>query len=76
MTVKAPFDNELFIVSTNSFDGQVRKDKYGYLSTRAEDGGSGLGIPSMRAIVSKYNGEMNISNTDSEFMVDTRITII
>lgn len=76
LTVKAPFDNELFIVSTNSFDGQVRKDKYGYLSTRAEDGGSGLGIPSMRAIVSKYNGEMNISNTDSEFMVDTRISII
>lgn len=76
LTVKAPFDNELFIVSTNAFDGQVRKDKYGYLSTRAEEGGSGLGIPSMRAIVSKYNGEMNISNTDSEFMVDTRITII
>ena len=76
LTVKAPFDNELFIVSTNSFDGQVRKDKHGYLSTRAEEGGSGLGIPSMRAIVSKYNGEMEISNTDSEFMVDTRINII
>ena len=76
LTVKAPFDIELFIVSKNSFDGQVRKDKHGYLSTRAEDGGSGLGIPSMRAIVSKYNGEMNISNTDSEFKVDTRITII
>ena len=76
LTVKAPFDNELFIVSTNSFDGQVRKENRGYRSTRAEDGGSGMGIPSMRSIVSKYGGVLEISNTDTQFMVDARVTII
>ena len=76
LTVKAPFDNELFIVSTNSFDGNVRKEDRGYRSTRAEDGGSGLGIPSMRSIVAKYGGVLEISNTDTQFMVDARIPII
>ena len=76
LTVKAPFDNGLFIVSTNSFDGQVRKENRGYRSTRAEDGGSGMGIPSMRSIVSKYGGVLEISNTDTQFMVDARIPII
>ena len=75
LTVKAPYGDELFIVSTNSFDGHVRKEDQDYRSTRAEDGGSGLGIPSMRSIVSKYGGALEISHTDTQFMVDARMKL-
>ncbi len=75
LTVKAPYGDELFIVSTNSFDGHVRKEDRDYRSTRAEDGGTGLGIPSMRAITSKYGGVLEISNTDTAFMVDARMKL-
>ncbi|MCR5035367.1 MAG: GHKL domain-containing protein [Clostridia bacterium] len=76
LTVKAPYGEELFIVSTNSFDGYVRKEDRDYRSTRAEGGGTGLGIPSMRAIASKYGGTLEIHNTETAFMVDARIKLL
>ena len=75
LSVKAMHGDELFIVSTNTFDGQVRKEYRDYHSTRGEDGGSGLGIPSMRSITSKYGGVLEISNTDTEFLVNARMKL-
>ena len=75
LSVKAVHGNELFIVSTNTFDGQVQKEYRDYLSTRGEEGGSGLGIPSMRSITSKYGGTLEISNTDAEFLVNARMRL-
>lgn len=66
---------ELFIVSANTFDGVVRKESGGFLTTRAEDGGSGTGIPSMRAIASKYGGTLEISNEDTRFFVNARMKL-
>jgi len=75
LSAKAIHGDELFIVSTNTFNGQVQKEYRDYLSTRGEEGGSGLGIPSMRSITSKYGGALEISNTDTEFLVNARIRL-
>ena len=75
LSVKAVHGDELFIVSTNTFDGNVKKEYHDYHSTRAEESGSGLGIPSMRSITSKYGGTLEISNTDTEFFVNARMEL-
>ena len=76
LTLKVVHGKELFIVSTNTFNGEVRKEDSGFLTTRAEDGGSGLGIPSMRAITAKYGGTLEVSNTDTRFFVNARMNLV
>ena len=75
LSVKAVHGDELFIVSTNTFDGKVLKEDHYYYSTRLEESGSGLGIPSMRSITSKYGGTLEVSNTHSEFLINARMKL-
>lgn len=60
--------NNLYVVSTNSFGGKVRKSKNGYLSTRHS--GKGTGLVSISAIAEKYHGSARAYNSDKEFFVD------
>lgn len=65
--------NRLYIVSTNSFDGKVRKGKDGYRSTRHD--GNAIGLSAIAAAAEKYGGNAKASNSDTEFFVDVMMEI-
>lgn len=73
LTMEINHGNQLYVVSTNSFDGKIRKGKDGYRSTKHS--GKGLGLVSIAAIAEKYNGTVQVSNSDKEFFVDVVLKI-
>ena len=73
LTTEIRHGNRLYIVSTNSFDGRVRKEKDGYRSTK--HGGNGIGLTAIAAAAEKYNGSAQASNSGTEFFVDVMLKI-
>ena len=73
LTTQVRHGNRLYIVSTNSFDGKVRKSKDGYLSTKQD--GTGIGLASISVVSEKYGGLAKVSNSDTEFFVDVMLKI-
>lgn len=65
--------NSLYVISTNSFNGIVRKGIDGYHSTKHS--GRGTGLFSIAAIAEKYNGTTQAHHSDTEFFVDVVIQI-
>lgn len=58
--------NELYIVSTNDFNGRVLKNGDEYRSTTR--GGTGTGLISIAAVAEKYGGAMRAYNSETEFL--------
>ena len=73
LSVTTRHDSYLYIVSTNTFDGIVKKEKNQYQTTRKN--GHGIGLSSIQLTVEKYNGTVQFSNDDSRFYVDIMIPI-
>lgn len=73
LTTEIHHGNSLYVVSSNSFDGKVRKGKDGYYSTYHS--GKGIGLASISAIAEKYHGSARISNDSKEFFVDIVLKI-
>lgn len=73
LTTEVRHQNRLYIVSTNSFDGKVRKGKDGYHSTKHS--GTGIGLASISAVSEKYGGSAKASNNAKEFFVDVILKI-
>ncbi len=73
LTTELRQGNSLYIVSTNSFNGHVRKGKNGYYSTRHD--GRGIGLASIAAVAEKYNGSARFSNSDTEFFIDVVLRV-
>ncbi|MDE6313470.1 MAG: ATP-binding protein [Lachnospiraceae bacterium] len=73
LTTEIRHGNRLYIVSTNSFDGKVRKGKDGYRSTKHS--GNGIGLAAIAAAAEKYGGSAQASNSDTEFFVDVVLKI-
>lgn len=73
LTTELRQGNNLYIVSTNSFDGYVRKGKNGYCSTRRD--GRGIGLPSIAAVAEKFGGSARFSNSDTEFFIDVVLKV-
>ena len=73
LTSQVRHGNQLYIVSTNSFDGKVRKGKDGYLSTKRN--GNGIGLSAIAATAEKYGGSAKASNSNTEFFVDIVLKI-
>lgn len=66
--------NSLYIVSTNSFDGKILKDRVGkYLSTKRS--GHGTGLSSIAAAAEKYGGSANFYNSGKEFYADVVLKV-
>lgn len=67
---KADFEDngDLYIVTTNGFNGVIKKDKDKYISTKAT--GSGIGIESIKTIVKRYNGFVSFYNDEKTFFAD------
>ncbi len=73
LTAEIRHGNSLYVVSTNSFDGKVRKVKGEYRSTKHS--GYGTGLASVAAVAEKYGGSSQVHNSDKEFFVDIVIKI-
>lgn len=59
----------LFINIQNSYTGNLNKKGTVYLSTKEDKGKHGIGLRNVERVVKKYNGNMEISDTDSVFDV-------
>jgi len=73
LTTQIRYGSRLYIVSTNSFDGRVRKGKDGYHSTKHS--GNGIGLTAIAAAAEKYSGSVQASNSETEFFVDVVLKI-
>ena len=73
LTTEIRHKNSLYIVSTNSFDGHVRKEKDRYRSTKHN--GNGIGLASITATAEKHGGSARFSNNDREFFADVVLRI-
>lgn len=73
LSVITRHDAYLYIVSTNTFDGIVKKEKNQYQTTRKN--GHGIGLSSIQLTVEKYNGTAQFSNDASRFYVDVMMPI-
>ena len=73
LTTQIRHGNRLYIVSTNNFDGRVRRGKEGYRSTKHS--GYGIGLTAIAAAAEKYGGSAQVSNSDTEFFVDVVLKI-
>ena len=69
ISVKGKYQNgSLFFLIENNYSGEILQNKKGlYLSSKHE--GRGLGLPSVRDMVAKYDGMMDISHTEDTFSV-------
>ena len=63
----------LYIVSTNSFDGKVKKNQETYMSTKRN--GEGTGLFSIKTIAEKHKGMAQISNNDRNFFIDIMLKL-
>lgn len=68
LSVTVKNDVNLYIVSTNSFNGIVRLKHDHYLSTKRS--GNSIGIHSMKMIAEKYHGIAKFSHSTNEFYSD------
>jgi two-component system sensor histidine kinase AgrC len=60
--------NNLSIVIINSYDGNLRRGKNGrILTTKSEPSNHGIGLQSIKKTVEKYNGVIQIENSENEF---------
>ena len=59
--------NNLVIKIKNAFNNEIRYNKEEMMSTK--EGHSGLGIKSVKSVVSKYQGEIRMDITDNMFSV-------
>jgi hypothetical protein len=67
--------DELVICCVNSFDGILKYDEDGMITTRKTEGGHGIGLKSIRDAAERSGGYMEIGNTGSEFTINVVIDI-
>lgn len=73
LTAQIRHGNRLYVVSSNNFDGNVRKGKTGYRSTRHD--GHGIGLASITAVAEKYDGMAHFYHREKDFFVDVMLKI-
>lgn len=73
LDLEARQGNCLYIVSTNSFDGNPRISAGQYLSTKRA--GEGLGLLSISSVAEKYHGYARMSHKGTDFFVDVMLKI-
>ena len=73
ITFKADMEEngDIYIVTTNGFSGEVKKEQEKYFSTKK--GGSGIGLQSVGSVVDRYNGYVNFYNDQNTFYADIMI---
>lgn len=75
LTIEILEQNSLYIVSSNSSDGNLKKESGIYQTTKKHGGGRsqtehGIGLYSIRTLAEKYNGMSQFSYENGQFCVD------
>lgn len=65
----------LFINIRNSYEGSIRKQGNGYLTTKKDAGKHGIGLQNVKRVVDNYHGNMEISDSDHIFDVKVMLYI-
>lgn len=65
----------LFINIRNSYEGSIRKQGNGYLTTKKDAGKHGIGLQNVKRAVDNYHGNMEISDRDHIFDVKVMLYI-
>lgn len=73
LSVAIKNNRNLYIVSTNSFNGIVRMKEKQYLSTKRHR--NGIGIHSMKIISEKYHGIAKFYHSENEFYADIMLQV-
>lgn len=71
MVISEEQNRELYIAISNSFSGKLKKKGDRYLSTHK--GGNGIGLISIAATASRYDGTADFSHDDSVFYSDVML---
>ena len=66
--MKADSSNMLTVIE-NPYKGRLRKENGGYVSTKADSKNHGIGLKIVEDITSKYQGEVQICDTEQRFVV-------
>lgn len=74
LSVSVEKEKNLYIVSTNNFDGKINKRNGQYLPVYKQ-GGSGIGLSSIETIAEKYHGFARFSHIGTEFYIDVMIPL-
>ncbi len=75
LTIRTMNQTTLYIVSSNAFDGRYRRRRGKYLSTRLDQGGSGIGLDSMQTVAERYGGSMSAYHQGNNFFVDIMMKV-
>ena len=75
LTVRTVNNKTIYIVETNNFDGKVKIRRGEYQSTRIGQGGSGIGMRSMKAVTERYRGTMKAYHEGKQFFVDIMMNV-
>ena len=75
LTIEILEQNSLYIISSNSSDGNLKKESGIYQTTKKHGGGRsqtehGIGLYSIRTLAEKYNGMSQFSYENGQFCVD------
>ena len=62
--------NIIYIDITNTFDGNLIIEQGNFKTTKEDKFNHGLGLQSVKKIIEKYDGEINVSNKDNIFTVN------
>lgn len=73
LSVLVQNDINLYIVSTNTYEGKIERVNDRFLSTKHEN--IGIGTRSIEEIAKKYNGYARFHYSESEFFVDILMSI-
>lgn len=74
LSVDLTKQGELYIISVNSFNGNVRKSKQKYLSTKKD--GNGIGLWSISITAEKYAGMTRFYHSETEFYSEVMLSIL
>jgi len=75
LTVRTINKKTIYIVGTNTFNGKVKIRRGEYQSTRMGEGGSGIGLRSMRTVTERYRGTMKAYHEGNKFFVDIMMNV-
>lgn len=75
ITISAGLQGDYVVIAVdNSFEGEIKKEKDVFLSSKRE--GKGIGITSVEAVVEKYNGQAVFEFSNGVFMASVMLKLV
>lgn len=65
----------LYINIKNSYNGELKKEKGKYISTKEKQNKHGIGLENVKKVVHRYNGTLKIDDLDNIFNIEVMLYI-